>query len=67
LADEITRSPAHTCGKVGEQPGYGLRFPRLLEERKDKAAEDATTEQEILRLQQLQRPARVLRRGAAKR
>jgi DNA ligase 1 len=62
LADEITRSPAHTCGKVGDAPGYGLRFPRLLQERTDKAPEDATTEQEVLRLEQLQRPAKAPRR-----
>ena len=54
LADEITRSPSHTCGKVGAEPGYALRFPRLLRERPDKAPEDATTEQEILGLHRLQ-------------
>jgi DNA ligase-1 len=58
LADEITRSPMHTCGKEGDDPGYALRFPRLLQERKDKSAEDATTEKEILRLASLQRPAK---------
>jgi DNA ligase-1 len=55
LADEITRSPAHTCGKVAKAPGYALRFPRLVGERADKAPEDATTEREILRLHRLQR------------
>ena len=30
LADEITRSPMHTAGKVGTEPGYALRFPRLV-------------------------------------
>ena len=55
LADEITRSPSHTCGKEGTSPGYALRFPRLLQERADKAPEDATTEEEILRLHRLQR------------
>ena len=55
LADEITRSPRHTCGKVGNGPGYALRFPRLLGVRTDKRAEDATTEQEILDLFRLQR------------
>lgn len=54
LADEITRSPSHTCGKVGGDPGYALRFPRLLHERPDKAPEDATTEREILNLHRLQ-------------
>ena len=58
LADEITRSPSHTCGRVGVDPGYALRFPRLLRERPDKAPEDATTEREILRLHRLQRATR---------
>ena len=30
LADEITRSPVHTAGKEGDEPGYALRFPRLV-------------------------------------
>jgi DNA ligase-1 len=30
LADEITRSPTHTAGKVGAEPGYALRFPQLV-------------------------------------
>jgi len=55
LADEITRSPSHTCGKVAGAPGYALRFPRLISERADKAPQDATTEQEILNLHRLQR------------
>jgi DNA ligase 1 len=64
LADEITRSPLHTCGKVGDAPGYALRFPRMLDGvRADKAPEDATTEQEILELYRMQR--RVGARGAA--
>jgi DNA ligase-1 len=55
LADEISRSPAHTCGKVGDGPGFALRFPRLVGERQDKAADDATTEREISRLYRIQR------------
>jgi len=55
LADEITRSPSHTCGKVADAPGYALRFPRLLGARSDKAPEDATTEREIRNLHRLQR------------
>jgi ATP-dependent DNA ligase len=56
LADEITRSPRHTCGKTGDRPGYALRFPRLLDGvRRDKAPEDATTEREILELYRSQR------------
>lgn len=58
LADEITRSPMHTCGREGDQPGYALRFPRLLQERKDKSPDDATTEKEVLRLASLQRRAK---------
>lgn len=54
LADEITRSPVHTCGRSGTAPGYGLRFPRVVRERADKAPEDATTEAEILRLHRMQ-------------
>jgi DNA ligase 1 len=58
LADEITRSPLHTCGQVGGEPGYALRFPRLVRERPDKAPEDATTEREIRNLHRLQRRVR---------
>jgi DNA ligase-1 len=56
LADEITRSPSHTCGRSGEGPGYALRFPRVLGGiRSDKAATDATTQREILQLYRMQR------------
>ncbi|MBI4790486.1 MAG: ATP-dependent DNA ligase [Chloroflexi bacterium] len=48
-ADEITRSPIHTAGKVGDEPGYALRFPRVIGFiRVDKKPEDATTVKEIL-------------------
>lgn len=52
FADEITRSPLHTAGKksslAGEEPGYALRFPRLVSFRgNSKRAEDATTLKEI--------------------
>jgi DNA ligase-1 len=51
LADEITRSPIHTVGKVGDEPGYALRFPRLVSFREaDKQPEDATTVQELIEL-----------------
>ena len=51
-ADEITRSPMHTCGKEGDGPGYALRFPRLVSDgiREDKGKEDATTTNEILEM-----------------
>ena len=59
LADEITRSPNHTCGKSGAAPGYALRFPRMLDGvRADKAPEDATTEHEVLEMYRMQRTAR---------
>ena len=55
LADEITRSPIHTAGKVGEEPGYALRFPRFVAFReKDKKPEDATTVEELLEMYQSQ-------------
>jgi len=51
LADEITRSPIHTAGKVGEEPGFALRFPRLVAFReKDKKPEDATTVEELIEM-----------------
>jgi DNA ligase 1 len=55
LADEITRSPIHTAGKVGAEPGYALRFPRLVSFReRDKQPEDATTVQELIELYESQ-------------
>ncbi len=51
LADEITRSPVHTAGKIGSEPGYALRFPRLVKFRgSDKRAEDATTVKELIEM-----------------
>ena len=51
LADEITRSPTHTAGKTEEEPGYALRFPRLVSFRGgDKRAEDATTVKELIEM-----------------
>ena len=60
LADEITRSPIHTAGaavnKSGEkEPGYALRFPRLVSFRtSDKKPEDATTVKELIEMYKLQ-------------
>lgn len=49
MADEITRSPVHTCGKIGDEPGYALRFPRIVSFRdQDKKPEDATSVKEVL-------------------
>ena len=60
LADEITRSPVHTCGKAGDQPGYALRFPRVVSFRSaDKRLEDATTVKEILEMFQQQAQRKV--------
>ena len=51
LADEITRSPIHTAGKTGSDPGYALRFPRLVSFRSsDKRAEDATSVEELIKM-----------------
>ena len=55
LADEITRSPIHTAGAVIndeiKEPGYALRFPRLVSFRGgDKRAEDATTVKELIEM-----------------
>jgi DNA ligase-1 len=50
-ADEITRSQVHTTGMYGDEAGYALRFPRVVNpNREDKAPEDATTEQEIIEM-----------------
>ncbi len=59
LADEITRSPLHSAGAVlndgVKEPGYALRFPRLVSFRdKDKKAEDATTVRELIEMYQQQ-------------
>lgn len=51
LADEITRSPIHTAGKTDIEPGYALRFPRLVSFRNaDKKAEDATSVKELIEM-----------------
>jgi len=59
MADEITPSPRHTAGKVGDEPGFALRFPRVVSFRgADKRAEDATTVHEIAELFRQQRERR---------
>jgi ATP-dependent DNA ligase len=51
LAEEITRSPMHTCAMRNGESGYALRFPRLVSFRDaDKRPEDATTVAEIIAL-----------------
>ena len=60
LADEITPSPRHTAGKVGNEPGFALRFPRIVSFRsRDKKPEDATTVREIREMFQQQRQRQV--------
>jgi DNA ligase 1 len=55
LADEITRSPIHTAGKEDNEPGYALRFPRLVSFREaDRKAEDATTVKELIEMFKVQ-------------
>ncbi len=61
IAGAVTRSPRHTCGKVGRRDrGYSLRFPRMYRFRFDRRPEDATTELEVIQLyrSQTQRLAR---------
>jgi len=56
LADEITPSPRHTAGMTGDQPGFALRFPRIISFRtEDKKAEDATSVREIRQMFEQQR------------
>jgi DNA ligase 1 len=48
LADEITPSPRHTAGMSEDQPGFALRFPRIVSFRTgDKKPEDSTSVREI--------------------
>ncbi len=61
-ADEITKSPMHTCGMGNDQSrndvGYALRFPRIVGDgfiRKDKSVEDATTTKEIIEMYKQQK------------
>jgi DNA ligase-1 len=50
----------HTAGKVGDGPGYALRFPRAVSfVRADKLPEDATTVEEVLRMFQMQRKVKI--------
>lgn len=57
-ADEITRSPVHTAGRIlkpsksgsafeVEEAGYALRFPRLVHFRDDKRPDDVTNLSEV--------------------
>src|SRR5882672_1547215 len=56
LADEITPSPRHTAGMTPDQPGFALRFPRIVSLRTDdKKPEDATSVREIREMFEQQR------------
>jgi DNA ligase-1 len=55
IADEITRSPIHTAGREKGKGGLALRFPRMLEIRSDKKAEEATTVKEVIAMFKKQR------------
>lgn len=49
-ADEITRSPTHTCG-MEKGTGYALRFPRAVSfVRSDKRISDVNTSKEIIEM-----------------
>jgi len=51
LADQITRSPVHTCALVKDGSGLALRFPRFVGGiRDDKSPEQATSVREIEQL-----------------
>ena len=65
-ADEITRSPVHTAGRVMkssksgssedvETPGYALRFPRLVRFREYKSPTEVTTIHELIDMYSLQK------------
>jgi DNA ligase-1 len=65
-ADELTRSPVHTAGRIMKAsksgsafdvdvPGYALRFPRLERFRDDKKPTDATTLKEVEEIFKLQK------------
>jgi DNA ligase-1 len=63
VADEITRSPIHATAMRGKKndkgetvrEGLALRFPRFTQLREDKGPEDATTEDEVLELYEMQK------------
>lgn len=52
LGAELTLSPIHTCGlgRIREEAGVSIRFPRFIRWRDDKRPEDATTEDEIVEM-----------------
>ena len=64
LADEISPGTNHTAGKVGDGPGYALRFPRIVSFRDaDKRPEDATSVKEVIEMYQQQGKRKVAPSG----
>lgn len=60
LADEITRSPVHTCARDESGAGLALRFPRVVGFiREDKSPEDATTVAEVKKMYAMQKTRRL--------
>src|SRR5262249_148084 len=60
LADEITRSPVHTCALDKSGAGLALRFPRVVGFiREDKSPEDANTVDEIKKMYAMQKKRRL--------
>jgi len=55
MADEITKSPLHTAGKKGSEPGLALRFPRIQGWIRDKKPEDATSVNEVEKMFKMQK------------
>jgi DNA ligase-1 len=53
-ADEVSRSKMHPAGRTDGEPGYALRFPRILKERRDREPEDATAVDEVIKLYGMQ-------------
>ncbi len=53
-ADEITKSPLHSCAKENET-GLALRFPRMIKFRNDKKPEQATTTSEVKKMYLIQK------------
>jgi len=50
VADDITKSPTHVCGKGIMGTGLALRFPRMISFRADKNPEEATTDKELVEM-----------------
>lgn len=55
-ADEISKSPTHTCGRFDGEKGYALRFPRIIGGiREDKNPEDSNSVDEIIQMYKMQK------------